>query len=154
MNWQAMGAMGELLGAIAVLATLVYLAVQVRRLIVDSKNDLISKIDDGTRQLRQLFIDHADLIIRANDAEELNEKDKFVLRQIYGSNQSFYFHRYLRSTVAGSDVTVTAENFAGMLNGIPCMLALYRKSSMHSQSRDEVRKFVELVNTALDASGT
>ena len=31
MNWEAIGAIGEILGAIAVLATLVYLAVQIRQ---------------------------------------------------------------------------------------------------------------------------
>lgn len=32
MNWDAIGAVGEVLGAVAVIATLAYLAVQVRHL--------------------------------------------------------------------------------------------------------------------------
>jgi hypothetical protein len=31
MNWDAIGAMGEILGALAVLVTLIYLAVQIRQ---------------------------------------------------------------------------------------------------------------------------
>lgn len=49
MNWEAIGAIGEVGGAIAVVATLVYLAVQIRQ---------------NTGQLQ------ADAIIAANDAED------------------------------------------------------------------------------------
>ena len=31
MNWEALGAIGELIGAVAVMATLIYLAIQIRQ---------------------------------------------------------------------------------------------------------------------------
>ena len=51
MNWEAIGAVGETVGALAVLATLVYLAMQIRQntkavqaAAIDSANSQVSKI--------------------------------------------------------------------------------------------------------------
>ena len=51
MNWEAIGAVGETVGALAVLVTLVYLAMQIRQntkavqaAAVDSANSQVSKI--------------------------------------------------------------------------------------------------------------
>jgi hypothetical protein len=79
-NWDAIGAIAEILGAIAVLATLLYLAAQVRQ------TNLISQ-SDGTERLFQRFDDANQLlIINASLREALNKASGHTpdeLNQVY-----------------------------------------------------------------------
>ena len=47
MNWEAIGAAGEILGAIAVLVTLIYLAIQVRQNTAQQKREELVSIQHG-----------------------------------------------------------------------------------------------------------
>ena len=51
MNWEAIGAIGELLSAIAVLATLIYLAVQVRNTKYELRRSFLQNRDNAVREL-------------------------------------------------------------------------------------------------------
>jgi len=57
MNWEALGAIGETLGAVAVFVTLVYLAVQVRHARREGQRALSQGRSDGIRQLFVLGTD-------------------------------------------------------------------------------------------------
>ena len=81
MNWDAIGAVGELIGAIAVLITLVYLAIQVKAM-----RDMNKKIAiDGTytkfNDMRQPLFQNpevASLILNGlNNPDDLNSRDQF-----------------------------------------------------------------------------
>jgi hypothetical protein len=70
MNWEALGAIGETFGALAVFITLGYLAVQVRHARSDSKRALSQNRGEG---IRDLFAQAADerinrLSVKANTA--------------------------------------------------------------------------------------
>jgi len=79
MNWDAIGAIGETVGALAVFLTLIYLAIQIRQntkavqaAAIDSANSQVSKIRE------QIFADAevANMYRRGNeDPESLNEDD-------------------------------------------------------------------------------
>lgn len=76
MNWDAIGALGEVLGAIAVIATLLYLAVQTRhaRVAVETASTL-GTIEGHSRFRQALMIDPGltDLLAKANSGNELTE---------------------------------------------------------------------------------
>jgi predicted small secreted protein len=72
MNWDALGAIGEIIGAIAVLATLYYLAAQIKM-----QNRELEKSNKNVTA--QLSIDINNMLINNNDA--LMRDKEFV--QIY-----------------------------------------------------------------------
>ena len=51
LNWQAIGAIGELLGALAVLATLIYLAIQLRHARREIQHSVLQSRDTALRAL-------------------------------------------------------------------------------------------------------
>ena len=51
MNWDAVGAIAESLGAVAVLATLVYLSVQVRHARAEQRNATLESRTDALREM-------------------------------------------------------------------------------------------------------
>ena len=84
MNWEAIGAMGEILGAIAVLSTLVYLAIQVRRsnelARFTSSRDILNQYNDLNRMvtsdpsLRAALMKHGEL-----NADEKEQTYNFAM---------------------------------------------------------------------------
>ena len=69
MNWDAIGAIGELIGAIAVFATLIYLAVQIRQ----SNRLALAQY----REMNRLaMVDITDPIIRDRDLADLIERTR------------------------------------------------------------------------------
>ena len=91
MNWQAIGAIGEIVGAVAVVATLLYLARDIRQ---NSRSLAISALRDTTANWNQwgqmvaTSADLADIVVRGNRSiGELSETE--ALR--YGAFvQSFF----------------------------------------------------------------
>ena len=89
MNWDAIGAIGEIIGAIAVVATLFYLAIQVRETRKDAKLSAIQaqrSAVQANRELRiQMFCSERDspyipaIRIKADHGEELDEEEKLRL---------------------------------------------------------------------------
>ena len=51
MNWEAIGAIGELVSSLAVLVTLIYLTLQVKHARTESRAALLQHRSDATRQL-------------------------------------------------------------------------------------------------------
>ena len=51
MNWEAVGAIGEVVGALGVIATLLYLAIQIRRSTAQARSDSHIKLNEVSRNL-------------------------------------------------------------------------------------------------------
>ena len=68
MNWDAIGAMGEIIGAIAVVTSLIYLAVQIRTQNRESRISAMHDISVGFREVLAQFSseDACALFIKAN----------------------------------------------------------------------------------------
>lgn len=86
MNWDAIGAIGEIIGALAVVATLLYLASQTRqtRTAVESKANLGTVEAHG--RFRQALVynpDLADLIAKANGDPNISDGEKIRLRAFF-----------------------------------------------------------------------
>ena len=68
MNWEAIGAIGEIIGALAVVISLLYLAVQIRTQNAQAKLSALHEMSAGFREVTALFAskDVSDIFIRAN----------------------------------------------------------------------------------------
>ncbi len=86
LNWEAIGAIGEVVGAIAVVSTLAYFAVQIR----DTKRSGMSQATMSAVQLfsswRTNLVQNTDLavaIAKLNVGDEVNEVERILLRQSF-----------------------------------------------------------------------
>jgi hypothetical protein len=116
MNWDAVGAIAEIIGAVAVVASLIYLAVQVRQNTHELSMSLKStelaaferNVESGIR-IRELFIlnpEILDLYARGGESYvDLDEGDKLrfdmVVRNVFSALQG----AYVRQLTYGNDPT-------------------------------------------------
>jgi hypothetical protein len=82
MNWDAIGAIGELVSALAVLLTLIYLARQIRHGANTNEAEIFSNSLDAYHNWRRLVIDHADLLTRFERGETLTDSEMLVATNI------------------------------------------------------------------------
>lgn len=61
MNWDAIGAAGEVAGAVGVILTLVYLSVQIRRSTAQARSDALIKVNDMVRDVCMKLADDPEL---------------------------------------------------------------------------------------------
>ena len=79
MNWDAIGAVGETIGAIAVIATLIYLASQIRQLKQQNAQATLQHIADSMNQFMDMLASetNASLVVRGKESyNSLSEADK------------------------------------------------------------------------------
>ena len=101
MNWDAIGAIGEIIGAFAVVLSLIYLSLQIRRQSEESKMAAMHDIAVGFRDSVVIFTNAelADLFIRSNhDPESLTERERLqlltsILRVLRLWEEAFLMHR-------------------------------------------------------------
>ena len=82
MNWDAIGAIGEIVGALAVVVSLVYLGVQIRAQNRESSMLAMHQISQGFRESIGEFanLESADIYVRGNeDYDSLSDTERFVL---------------------------------------------------------------------------
>lgn len=82
MNWEAIGAVGEILGALAVVLSLFYLALQIRTQNRESKLSAVHEIKVGARESMSIFgrSDLADLLSRGRHGMgEFSEAERIQL---------------------------------------------------------------------------
>ena len=99
MNWDAVGAIGELIGAVAVVISVLYLAWQVRSQVQEEKVTAIHEVSEGFREgIAATFMDRqlAELFVKAkDDAQSLGEVDRlqfvaFIQRNYRVWEDAFY----------------------------------------------------------------
>ena len=155
MNWDAVAAVAEIVAAVAVLTTLIYLALQVRGLSADLYSAHLSRMDEGERDLRRLKIDYADVLIKAASIDgKITELEKFQLSELYRSHEAFFFFAYLRSIYSGGDESIVARNFAEALAEYPAFIPIYTDRDFSSTGNTHREKFGELVSQELERLGT
>ena len=79
MNWEAVGAIGEILGAAGVIVTLGYLAAQIRANTRQSRAAMTQSIVDGVNGVHNAVMVNpqlADVYVRAGNQEELTESER------------------------------------------------------------------------------
>ena len=107
MNWEALGAVGEIIGAIAILATLYYLAMQIKIQhgeLERSNNHIRAQL---AIELNKTFVENFDLLIRDKDFVEIVQKG--INDQPLDEIERIQFAQYINRWVAFLESCVTVE---------------------------------------------
>lgn len=123
MNWDAIGAIGEIVGAVAVVATLFYLAVQVRETRKDARLSAIQaqrSAVQANRELRiQMFLSERDspyipaIRIKADRGEELSEEEHLRLARHVSAMWAYTYSEWVHQDLGLAGEYAT--NFDGWL---------------------------------------
>ena len=103
MNWEAIGAVGEVLGAVGVILTLVYLAVQIRQNTAMMTAQTVQASVDATQRVLLFRAENADIravLRKARDDEKLN-RDEFELLTAYLQATFMNFQARLQHNTRG-----------------------------------------------------
>lgn len=104
MNWEAIGAIGEVLGSVIIFATLIYLAVQVRINDKTTKIDMRQRMMENQNQVnRDIYLneDLAELISSLRDLDDTTTLDpgprqrmfRFVYTDINRYEQNYFLYK-------------------------------------------------------------
>jgi len=119
MNWEAVGAVGELLGGVAVLVTLIYLALQVRKSQVALEVNTLEQAQMIQVEMTRLLVENSEIFAKANSGIELNDSEDLTFRHIMYNRNYQAFVSYSRAKKLGSDVNILINNFAFFLHVNP-----------------------------------
>ena len=101
MTWEAAGAIGEIVGGVGVIATLVYLAMQIRQNTAATKTASFQATTDSLNQVNLMLAGNRELAeVFEQAATGLEDVDPVTLRQykftllaVYRAMESAYFQR-------------------------------------------------------------
>ncbi len=132
MNWDAIGAVGEMIGSLAVVVTLVYLAVQIRASTMESEANHFSVNAGQESEMRSRFMEHADVWIKGNAGDELSPSERFIFDELVAvkSTQHFFTFRRLMARGTGRE-RVQVSEMARFFHQYP---AAYRSWRSHQES--------------------
>ena len=103
MNWEAIGAVGEVVGAIGVILTLGYLAVQIRQNTAMMTAQTVQASIDATQRVLLFRAEHAEVravLRKARSDEDLN-RDEFELLTAYLQASFMNFQARLQHNTRG-----------------------------------------------------
>ena len=156
MSIMELGALGELVGAIAVVATLIYLAVQIRQTTAivsasttaDHHSMMVTirmKLAENP-ELTELF--HRGVDDPGNLAvNERNRFDQLLAALIHASEQAFEFHRL---GVVGGDLWNEQKSHLEWIVGTPGFQE-YWNESKHFKAEEFRSEIQKLIDEAVDA---
>jgi len=139
MNWEALGAIGEMIGALAVVVTLAYLAVQVRASTAESEAEDFSRVAAQLSEVRGRFMEHAEVWMKGNAGEALSAPECFVFGELVAVKNSHHFFSFMRSTVREAGLEgVHVSEMARFLHQYPMAYPTWR-SQQESMSLAQLR---------------
>ncbi len=146
MNWDAIGAIAELFGAVGVIASLAYLAVQIRQNTRSMRAATYQSLAEATAASNTLFLSNPELvrIVRVGSAgqERLSEDDfarfNSYLRMTVRRYDSIFLH-YRQATLPDEAWQAYWHSFKGFLAS-PGVLKWWERNS-----HDYTEAFQELV---------
>ncbi len=115
MNWDAIGAVGETLGAIAVIATLIYLASQIRQLKQQNAQATLQHIHDSMNKFMDTLTSESNssLFVRGQDSyKNLSEADQLRYFAMYARFLNTVESWYIQAckTYSSSERDETIQN--------------------------------------------
>lgn len=135
MNWDAIGAVGEIFGAAAVLITLIYLATQVRRSNELSRFNATKEIANQYNDLNRLLTTESELrrlLIKTGELTEDESEQIYnfavMFCNIWVSAQIAYDNDQIEATVykaCARDVSIELERWRNFRPAVEKWLALY-----------------------------
>ncbi|MGR9090579.1 MAG: hypothetical protein ACU85U_08375 [Gammaproteobacteria bacterium] len=107
MNWDAIGAIGELVGAVAVFVSIIYLAIQVRHNSTDVRSGGYQSAAQSAIQIIENFVENPERrhIFQAalESYDDLDKDDEFVARMMFFQLIAYYeacYYQYVEGVVA------------------------------------------------------
>ena len=117
MNWEAIGAVGEVLGAIGVILTLVYLAVQIRQNTAMMTAQTVQASVDATQRVLLFRAEHPEvraILRKARSVDDLNA-DEFELLTAYLQATFMNFQARLQHNTRGVFDASVNESYENIL---------------------------------------
>jgi hypothetical protein len=150
MNWDAIGAVGEMVGALAVVVTLAYLALQIRASTKESAANQWSITGRDGSELTSRFMEHADAWTKGNAGDELTTAERFVFHQLVVLRNNFHFFAYGRQAMLGGSYQgVQVAAMANFLHRHPAANAYWQDElavrSGDPLGADWIREVIEAV---------
>jgi antirestriction protein len=154
MNWDALGAIGEIIGAGAVLITLAYLALQIRQYKKSlSANIYTAWVDTGS-VVHSIRADHPDVFLKAfsvdGNPEELTAQEaqiaESVCAQMFNLFEANYLH-YVDGAIKASVFDAKRRNMLWRMQ-LPYVRQMWEKIGEHVYDR----RFIDYVNKEILAS--
>ena len=140
MNWEAIGAAAEMLGAFAVVVSIVYLATQVRVSTRQAKNAETLRFQEQFADLHRLSLtnrDHADLRLKLIRNERLTENEEMraysyasLLINIWGGAESAFHYGQISEPYYRN---VMCQDVKNTIEGLP-VIVKYLKNHLESDS--------------------
>jgi len=122
MNWDAIGAIGELVGAMAVVGTLAYLALQIRQANIDSQSSALHQFMDTQTSANLGIVDNADvaeLIDKANkDFSSLSDAEIIRLQFVFYN----HFNQWLYALKTRDKALIDKDTWDGILRGYSLLI--------------------------------
>ena len=149
-NWEALGAIGEVLGGIVVIGTLFYLAVQMKHLRAETISSRLVQNSVATRELNQMLLSRSDLVVKANAALELDERETYEVARLYEVHEQHFFGRYGDANVREMDnAWVFAWLFARFLKRNPGFRSQFEQAKSEPRPGSRFNNFAQHVDTYL-----
>jgi len=123
MNWEALGAIGEIAGAIGVIVTLIYLATQIRQNTKTSKVTAVQAAVEGSARWNEMLAKDKELNqlfwrgMANPDALDLGEKRRFMsVLNIFVRRESFSFYLHKEGNMPDELWEARVRGISGILN--------------------------------------
>lgn len=149
MNWEAIGAIGEIAGAIGVIVTLVYLAMQLRQNTRASQIAAVQNSMENSARFSELLSTDDELartlFLGLSDPEDLSatEMRRFVsILNVFMRRESVAYYLYREGTMPQKLWDARVATFTGALNQPG--LKVYLESASESLPT-EFREFIEKI---------
>jgi hypothetical protein len=142
MTISELGALGEFIGAIAVLFTIIYLAVQVRHsreLLERNEKIALSQVYqsriDSRRELELIVIELADILVKSNEEsfESLTEPEKLKLRQMFSLWADWWDNNIYQESLG----LMSSDDWAVDFETLEAMIHLWAQAGVEPNARIE-----------------
>jgi len=147
LNWDAIGAVGELVGAIAVVATLIYFSSQIRSMQSSEVSNVLDRIVSNELEILKMERESSALIVRGNRGETLTDEERLELWKIVQAHNSLGFHGHRRAVMTKRGTAVRAREFARVLVSNPIYLTIWTERSQRVSEVPEVAEWISTVGT-------
>ncbi len=124
---QLLGNLGEFFGSIAVVVTLVYLAVQTRGARAQAESELFNAVLSNRVRVEAILLDHVDFWIDANTGRALNAAESFLFDRLIMLLVDEHFFGYRRTQALGTGrESIHSITLAIMFNEHPVAFARWQ----------------------------
>lgn len=156
MNWDAIGSVGEVIGAAAVLITLIYLAMQTNRArIATEAGNTLATVTLHSRWRNALLqnSDLATVAAKANRGEELSEEERIQFHVLCDELFIAASVTYANGVQSGSlhEISADAQYLIDLLEKIPGAVSEWDRARTVITAVSP--EFVEMINARLKQTG-